>query len=816
MVKYAAVLLLIISLVYSETIFTDNMTNFPDGWLLYGTSLQHWTKSNARRFSMEYSAKSTPLTSYSNGVDVSMERSINLSGYSAARLKFYAWTRTELNDDYVQCQYYDAMNWTTVWSRSGSFQSWQRISVDVPTSATKIRFRFYSNQSTAYEGAYIDDVVLEATPTTLITKEWTIMVYLNADNNLESYGIQDFNEMEAGGGSNDDRNVIVQIDRAEGYDTTNGNWTSARRYYVNTDSTPIEIKSTLVQDLGEIDMGSPQTLANFAKWTVDNYPADKYLLVLWDHGDGWYREEGTESNLFRGFSGDMSSGNSIELSNGELANALSQIKVRLGRNIDLIGWDACLMGMWEVMDICKNYANILVSSEEVETGEGWYYSGFLNSLNGNPAMPSVELGQAVVYGTPNQFTLDVVDLSQVPNLSSRIDSFARELIKASDSGAGQSIQGVRSMAKEFYINFHIDLYDLCDKIVQSNISPSVNNAAINLENAILSTVRLYQNSSAYSMCRGIAIYYPTSPSSYDARYNNLSITSTYWDEFIKGLNGYDYIVAPTTYAWISTSTPSGIINDEQSVNFRLPFSFVFYGRPYNSINICSNGFLSFTSASTSALPKPIPHIAEPNCLLAPLWRDLNPVEGGTITYYSGSDKFVATWDRVKNYANNNIQSFQVILYPDGNIVYQYRSVTNDITTSRGIENHSGTAGQTIGNPTNLTAWRFAPCYMNRSSPRFNHCNIRGQNATESDTLIIYGSVVSVGRSSFVYRIRENSPVNLKIYNSLGQVVATVINSEQVPGIYSGEWIPGNIPKGIYFYHFQTKTVFVKGKLMLVN
>jgi len=117
-------------------------------------------------------------------------------------------------------------------------------------------------------------------------KSWTFLVYLDADNNLEAAGIDDFNEMEQVG-STDDVNIVVQMDRISGYDTSNGDWTTCRRYYVDQDSDPAVINSTMVEDLGEVNMGDGQTLRQFIEWGVANYPAAQYAIVLWNHGGGW-------------------------------------------------------------------------------------------------------------------------------------------------------------------------------------------------------------------------------------------------------------------------------------------------------------------------------------------------------------------------------------------------------------------------------------------------------------------------------------------------------------------------------------------------
>ncbi|MEN3044672.1 MAG: nidogen-like domain-containing protein [Candidatus Hydrothermales bacterium] len=173
--------------------------------------------------------------------------------------------------------------------------------------------------------------------------------------------------------------------------------------------------------------------------------------------------------------------------------------------------------------------------------------------------------------------------------------------------------------------------------------------------------------------------------------------------------GVTYTLQSVSYAWDNTSTATGLTGDDQTLQFSLPFSFPFYGKNYNSIYICTNGFMSFTSNSNKYTPDQIPNSNAPNALIAPFWRDLNPAAGGgSITYYSGSDKFVVTWDNIKNYGNTNRQSFQVVLYPNGTIEFRYKSITNDYTTARGIENEGGTVGVTVPTPSNNSAYRLIP------------------------------------------------------------------------------------------------------------
>ena len=195
--------------------------------------------------------------------------------------------------------------------------------------------------------------------------EWTVMVYLAADNNLESFGIDDFLEM-SGVGSDGDVQIVVLLDRIPGEDSSYDNWTDARRGLVQPGDEP---DSSWGQSVGEVNMGDPQTLIDFVEWSVQNYPATRYGLILWDHGNGWWPATARPAPVVKGIAYDDTSG-SDGLAMSELRQALDTITATTGK-LDLIGFDACLMAMVEVAYDLSGYASIMVASQNNEPGRGW-------------------------------------------------------------------------------------------------------------------------------------------------------------------------------------------------------------------------------------------------------------------------------------------------------------------------------------------------------------------------------------------------------------------------------------------------------------
>ena len=253
---------------------------------------------------------------------------------------------------------------------------------------------------------------------------WTLMVFMNGDNDLERAALKDLNEMEKTG-SSEQVQVVVQLDRSPDGTPLDGDWSGARRFLVEQDRDANTVNSTVLETLGEVDSGSPETVHEFVAWAVDRFPARRYGLVLWDHGSGWRSGRG-ESVLRKGISEDFSSQNSLSIAEGDLADALAGATEAIGRPLDLFGMDACRMQTWEVAYAAAPYARIQVASQADESLEGWSYADTLTELIDDPDMDEAALGEVIArrFTETGEPTLSVVDLEALHTLNQALDELA--------------------------------------------------------------------------------------------------------------------------------------------------------------------------------------------------------------------------------------------------------------------------------------------------------------------------------------------------------------------------------------------------------
>jgi hypothetical protein len=366
--------------------------------------------------------------------------------------------------------------------------------------------------------------------------KWTFMVYMNADNDLEEFAIQDLNEMERVGSSKD-VNLVVLVDRSGGYDSSNGNWTDARKYYVTQDSDSQVIHSSILAELGEIDMGDPEQLKAFIRWAMTEYPADNYVLDMWNHGAGFRSRAAERNPITRGFSFDDTQNTHIKTT--ALPDAIQGPDL-----IDILAWDSSLMQMMEVADQIGDAATFMVGSEESPPGEGYPYQSFLPDLVANPALTPEAFASLIVNNTIRELggTFDVTQsalrLSHLPALRQALSAFAQALIEAMPQFA-PNIAAARGDAQRYghgayTFRDYKDLQDFAEKIKAAVPSSAVQSAADAAIKALADAL-VAEAHAGFSVrnSHGLSLYVPQ-PSDYLSSYDSLHFAlNTTWDEFIQ-------------------------------------------------------------------------------------------------------------------------------------------------------------------------------------------------------------------------------------------------------------------------------------------
>jgi hypothetical protein len=166
----------------------------------------------------------------------------------------------------------------------------------------------------------------------------------------------------------------------------------------------------------------------------------------------------------------------------------------------------------------------------------------------------------------------------------------------------------------------------------------------------------------------------------------------------------------TGYRWIDSDQPGGPVfnwvdisgmgtlipmsgDDENTGPYPMGFDFEFYGNTFNSFRVCTNGFLSFTSVLPPYSNQPIPNAMAPGNMIAPFWDDLNFSGADRCYYLNDGDRLIVSWHDVPHYGFGGPYTFQVILYPDCGIVFQYLSMAEPTGSATvGIQNDAGSDG----------------------------------------------------------------------------------------------------------------------------
>ena len=255
----------------------------------------------------------------------------------------------------------------------------------------------------------------------------------------------------------------------------------------------------LVDNAGTGAMTDPETLASFIQWCAENYPANRNMLILWDHGGGSVSGFGYDQKYQR--SGSMT-----------LAGINTALK-KGGATFDIIGFDACLMATVETGLMLDPYADYMIASEETEPGIGWYYTNWLTKLSANTSMDSVQIGKNIVDDFVStcasqcrgqSATLSVIDLAELSaTVPAPMKAFSESISKQVSSGSYAAVSTARGGAREFARSTAIDQIDLVDFAKRMGTTEGSR-----LASALQSAVKYNRTSSDMSNAYGLSIYFP--------------------------------------------------------------------------------------------------------------------------------------------------------------------------------------------------------------------------------------------------------------------------------------------------------------------
>ena len=323
----------------------------------------------------------------------------------------------------------------------------------------------------------------------------TLMVYMIGSDLESSSGMAtaDLNEMVYSGLQNRKVNVIVE--------------TGGCRKWRNSLISAKKLQRWRVSGQGvglmDEDSISPMTeedeLADFIRFCAQKAPADRYILIFWDHGGG----------SVTGFGHDENYPNDT-MNIGEISKALKKGGVKF----DFIGFDACLMATLETAIAIEPYADYMIASEESEPGTGWYYTNWLKLLDENSSTNTLNLARQIcddftsknaMYASMTGTTLSVTDLSEMEGIVGKcLASFGAGLTEQLKGKDYMSVAKARSGSREFAASSRldqIDLVDFCNRLGSAQSSK--------LAQAVKSAVK-YNRVNNASNAYGLSIFFPNS------------------------------------------------------------------------------------------------------------------------------------------------------------------------------------------------------------------------------------------------------------------------------------------------------------------
>lgn len=409
---------------------------------------------------------------------------------------------------------------------------------------------------------------------------WTIMVYGHADHNLTPNMIKDLQEMIEVSTS-DKFKIVLQLDLN---DQTIADMGLSNDIPAGVQRGIISNKDFEPQtNIGEQNLDDPSQLSDFITWTKVNHPADRYGLVMWNHGGQW-----------KGFGGDTQNGTSA--GNPMLVSSMAAaIREAMQSNniptFEFLAFDTCLMGGAEVLSDFTDITDILIANPEIDYGDGWDYDASLNWLASNPSSSAMAFAQQEAEtwrahhlselsdSNDKAFAMHVVyDLTKYNTFEQQWLSFSQQLVL---SGEQSSFANVRRGVTQYSIGDireagdptdYIDLGEFAASVGSNSSNSDLQTSAQNLVSAIKDMTVSVVAGSRKQNASGLSVWYPLNGTKNDtefAAYQQLTSSQTVgdgWDEYLTSIQAAYQSEA-------ETPALSQLTIGNDSANSSIPFSF---------------------------------------------------------------------------------------------------------------------------------------------------------------------------------------------------------------------------------------------------
>ena len=341
-------------------------------------------------------------------------------------------------------------------------------------------------------------------------RKWTFIVYMAADNDLESAAITNFNELEAVRYANAPVSIIVLLDRSPYHDTTNGNWSGTRVFEIKSDPAGFTaiMKSPRIdcQELGitksndiNLNTADPMVLSLFIDFAKRAYPAENYALFIWGHGTGWRSTDNVNSSVT------PLKAVAFDDTHGQYMSLPAFGRTIENKGLSFIGFDTCYGAVLEVAYQIRNSAQLFAGSQGAILSTGWNYTALFNDFIKKPNLSIADLGDSIQkqfierYGGLSNATISQIQLSQVQNLFNKFNLFSGVVTDSITTQISRDIvlnQILDNVESYYFTSFpsdmYIDVLDFSKKVtaIRANITSDVSrqdaifNAASELENAL--------------------------------------------------------------------------------------------------------------------------------------------------------------------------------------------------------------------------------------------------------------------------------------------------------------------------------------------